>query len=100
MKNHTNVKVGNGCKTSFWEDKWLRSDSLKGIFPELAGMAVHQEVCVADVRTQRGRDIQFKRNFNDWEIDLVIEFFRMLEFKGTSEEVDRLWWKLDIKDIR
>jgi len=42
--------------------------------------------------------LAYRRNFNDWEIDSVIEFFRMLEeFKGTSEEKDRLWWKLDSK---
>ena len=59
-------------------------------------MAVQPEVTVADTWTQQGWDIHFRRNFNDWEIDSVIEFFRMLEeFIGISEEKDRLWWKLD-----
>ncbi|KAG5621165.1 hypothetical protein H5410_006383 [Solanum commersonii] len=65
MKNRTNIKVGNGYKTSFWKDKWLRSNSLKSLFPELAGMAVQQEVRLADIWTQQGWDIQFRRNFND-----------------------------------
>jgi len=76
MKNHTNIKVGNGCKISFWEDKWLRSHSLKDLFPELAGIAVQQNVSVADIWTQQGWDTQFRKNFNDW--DSVIELFRML----------------------
>ncbi|WMV10595.1 hypothetical protein MTR67_003980 [Solanum verrucosum] len=98
MKKHTNVKVGNGHKSSFWKDNWLRSDSLKHLFPDLAVMAVQPEVSVSDTWTQQGWNIHFRRNFNDWEIDSVIEFFRMLEeFKGTSEEKDRLWWKLDSK---
>ncbi|KAG5615290.1 hypothetical protein H5410_015114 [Solanum commersonii] len=40
MKNHTTVKVGNGHKTSFWKDNWLRLDSLKGLFPDFAGRAL------------------------------------------------------------
>lgn len=84
MKNHTNIKVGNGCKISFWED---RSHSLKGLFPELAGIAVQQNVSVPDIWTQQGWDNEFRKNFNDW--DSVIEFFRMLEeFRATSEEAD------------
>lgn len=32
LKNHTVIKAGDSYKTSFWEDKWLGSDSLKGCF--------------------------------------------------------------------
>lgn len=53
-------------------------------------MAVQQDVKVADIWTQQGWNIQFRRNFNNWEIDTVTEFFSVLEeFKGTNEE-DRL----------
>ena len=79
MEKHTNIKVGNGLKTSFWKDNWLRSDSLYSLFPNLAVMAVESEMSVADTWTQQGWDIHFRRNFNDWEIDIVIEFFKMLE---------------------
>lgn len=23
MKGHTSIRVANGCKTSFWEDRWI-----------------------------------------------------------------------------
>ncbi|WMV38553.1 hypothetical protein MTR67_031938 [Solanum verrucosum] len=43
MKKHTSVKIGNGHKTSFWKANWLRSDSLKRLFPDLAEMAAGGE---------------------------------------------------------
>ncbi|WMV54373.1 hypothetical protein MTR67_047758 [Solanum verrucosum] len=46
MKKHTSVKVGNGHKTSFRMDNWLRSDSLMCLFLDLAVMAVQHEVSV------------------------------------------------------
>ena len=56
-------------------------------------LAVHQQMSVADNWTQQGWKVQFRRNFNDWQIETVTEFFRALaEFKGTKKEVDRLWW--------
>ena len=75
MKKHANVKVGNGLKISFWKDNWLRSYSLKRLFPNLALMAVQPEVSVTYTWTQQGWNIHFRRNFNDWEIDSVMEFF-------------------------
>ncbi|WMV44688.1 hypothetical protein MTR67_038073 [Solanum verrucosum] len=61
---------------------------------------IQQEVRVADIWTQQGWDIQFRRNFNDWEIDFVIEFFGMLEeFKGTFLSVGGLrstFWCLQL----
>lgn len=79
MKNRTTVKVGNGYKTSFWEDKWSGSESLKGLFPEMFGLAVQQNMSLANIWTQQGWNIQFRRNFNDWQIDTVTKFFRVLE---------------------
>jgi len=100
LRNNTTVRVGNGSKTSFWEDKWLGHASLKNLFPELYVLAVHQQMSVADSWTQQGWNIHFRRNFNDWEIETVTEFFRALaEFKGTKNKVDRLWWNKDSKGM-
>ncbi|WMV25769.1 hypothetical protein MTR67_019154 [Solanum verrucosum] len=59
LRNNTAVRVGNGSKTSFWEDNWLGHASLKNLFPERA----------------------------------------LAEFKGTKNEVDRLWWNKDNKGM-
>ena len=67
--------------------------SLKSIFPEMHDLAVNKQVSVVEVWTQHGWNFQFRRNFNDWEIGTVIDFFgRLGTFTGTRDEHDRLWW--------
>ena len=53
LKNRIVIKVGNGYKTSFWEDKWLGSNSLKGLFPLMYRVANQQQIHVADLWTQQ-----------------------------------------------
>ena len=64
---------------SFWEDKWLGNFSLKSIFPQMHDLAVNKQVSVVEVWTQHGWNFQFRRNFNDWEIETVTNFFGRLE---------------------
>lgn len=71
---------GNGNKTSFWEDKWLGTTSSKSIFRDWHDMVVNNQVSIAEVWTQQGWNFQFRRNFNDWEIVIVTEFFRSWKF--------------------
>ncbi|KAF3657160.1 hypothetical protein FXO38_13806 [Capsicum annuum] len=64
------------------------------------GLPVQQHKNQADSWTDQGWNIQFRRNFNDWEIDTVIEFFSVLDdFKGTKDDADRLWRNKDNKGI-
>ena len=79
LKINTSKRVGNGIKTSFWEDKWLGNFSVKSIFPEMHDLAVNKQLSVAEVMTQHGWNFQFRRNFNDWEIETVTNFFGRLE---------------------
>ena len=79
LKINTTIWVGNDSKTSFWEDKWLGNFSVKSIFPEMHDLAVNKQVSVAEVMTQHGWNFQFRRNFNDWEIETVTNFFGRLE---------------------
>ena len=97
-KMNRSNRVGNGIKTSFWEDKWLGNFSLKSIFPEMHDLAVNKQASVAEVWTQNGWNFQFRRNFNDWEIETVTHLFGRLEaFTGTRDEHDILWWRKKIK---
>uniref|UniRef100_A0A0V0IJK0 Putative ovule protein n=1 Tax=Solanum chacoense TaxID=4108 RepID=A0A0V0IJK0_SOLCH len=54
LKINTTIRVGNGNKTSFWEDKWLGTTNLKSIFPEMHDLVVNKHVSVAELWTQHG----------------------------------------------
>ena len=45
---------------------------------------------------RRSWHVEFRRNFNDWEIDVVASFFHLLDSHiPTREGSDRMRWKLN-----
>lgn len=65
FKKNTTIKVGNGIKVSFWEDKWLGTSYLKSLYPALHELTVNKDMSLAESWTQQGWNFQFRRNFND-----------------------------------
>uniref|UniRef100_M1AL70 Reverse transcriptase zinc-binding domain-containing protein n=1 Tax=Solanum tuberosum TaxID=4113 RepID=M1AL70_SOLTU len=87
------IRVHNGVRTRFWKDKWIGTRSLQELFPDLFDLAQDQHNTVAEMWTQQGWDMRFRRGMNDWEIPRVVELFKQLEsFQGMQEGVDCLWW--------
>uniref|UniRef100_A0A2N9HR23 DNA repair protein RAD50 n=1 Tax=Fagus sylvatica TaxID=28930 RepID=A0A2N9HR23_FAGSY len=53
------------------------------------------EMCYFRVQGRQDWNVTFTRNFNDWEMDLVVSFLNLLQSNIPAMEVeDGLWWKL------
>ena len=40
------IKVGNGCNTRFWKDRWCDAGILKDKFPRLFALKVNKDVSI------------------------------------------------------
>ncbi|KAG5596520.1 hypothetical protein H5410_037752 [Solanum commersonii] len=61
-------RVGNGLKTSFWNETWLGDVNLRILFPDLYIISLQQNDTIAQMWTPQGWDLMFRRALNDWEI--------------------------------
>jgi len=93
LRENCSIRIGNGMKVSFWEDSWLEQGSLKTLFPDIYILNQQQKDTVAEVWSNQGWNLSFRRPLNDWEIQRLVDFFGILEqFKGTSTSQDGLFW--------
>ena len=93
--------VGLGTEVLFWHDKWCTDPYLKDLYPVLYACSNNKDAFIAslfvDSREGRSRDwsVTFGRDFNDWEMDLVVSFFLLLHSHTLmTAEADKLTWKL------
>ena len=82
-----------------WHDCWCGDMALKDIFPNLFECASHKDAFMNEVLSwHNGKvvwNVSFMRNFNDWELDSVVEFLTLIESKAPLQEVkDGPWWHL------
>nr|XP_016497204.1 PREDICTED: uncharacterized protein LOC107816041 [Nicotiana tabacum] len=88
--SNVSIKVGNGNKTSFWNDDWMGNGHLKEAFPDLFTTVQQPQATVAEVWSTQGWNVTFRRFPNDWEVTRVIEFYKLLDgFKGITKEEER-----------
>ncbi|WMV53791.1 hypothetical protein MTR67_047176 [Solanum verrucosum] len=93
LRENCSIRIGNGMKVSYWEDSWLEQGSLKTLFPDIYILNQQQKDTVAEVWSNQGWNLSFRRPLNDWEIQRLVDFFGILEqFKGTSTSQDGLFW--------
>jgi hypothetical protein len=96
--------VGQGTRVSFWKDKWCGDTSLMVLFPTLFTCSSNREATIAEVlsgpnsRGVREWNVTFMRDFNDWEVDVVAEFFQFLHSHMVPNAApnvapDELRWK-------
>ncbi|WMV43211.1 hypothetical protein MTR67_036596 [Solanum verrucosum] len=94
LRENSSIRTEDGRKVLFWEDKWLDQAPLRDTFNDIYTLNQQQRATVAEVWSNQGWNLSFRRPFNDWEILRLVEFFSKLEqFKGTSTDQDRLEWK-------
>uniref|UniRef100_A0A2N9EHM7 Reverse transcriptase zinc-binding domain-containing protein n=1 Tax=Fagus sylvatica TaxID=28930 RepID=A0A2N9EHM7_FAGSY len=96
---HLRFKVGRGDRVRLWYDSWCGDVPLKDSYPVLFECTSNKAATIRDVllRVQGRQDwnVTFTRNFNDWEMDLVVSFLNLLQSNIPAMEVeDGLWWKL------
>lgn len=89
-----------GDRVSFWDDKWLRVRSLKLDFPNLYRLSVQKNCSIQEVISrvngQVGRNVNFWRNLNDWEI---YRFARLMEALQSNylnfQNPDKMRWIIE-----
>ena len=71
-------QVGKSNTIRFWTDVWCSDSALSQCFPHLFGMAVQKISTVEEMWDQSSGqgnwNLNFLRDFNDWELDTVGEF--------------------------
>uniref|UniRef100_A0A2N9FSE1 RNA helicase n=1 Tax=Fagus sylvatica TaxID=28930 RepID=A0A2N9FSE1_FAGSY len=82
-----------------WHDCWCGDLALKDAFPDLFECASHKDTFLNEVMVRQNGiviwNVTFMRNFNDWEMDSIVEFLNLIESKAPVREVeDGSWWHL------
>jgi hypothetical protein len=81
---HVAFEVGQGTRVQFWKDKWCDETVLMDRFPLLFTCSSHCDATLDTVLTSsdpkgiREWNVTFVRSFNDWEVDVVVEFSKFL----------------------
>ncbi|KAG5577611.1 hypothetical protein H5410_057745 [Solanum commersonii] len=76
---NSRIVIGNGRRTSFWNDVWVGQHPLIQLYPVIYNLNQQKEATVADVRDNQGWNLSFRRMLNDWEIDSLTDFYNTLE---------------------
>ena len=98
---YAQFKIGVGDRVKFWTDRWCGDLRLHLAFPILYNFAANKEASIESSLMCQGAgnrktwDVRFIRGPNNWEADMVDDFFRFL----TSNlpfviDGDRMRWKL------
>ncbi|WMV41832.1 hypothetical protein MTR67_035217 [Solanum verrucosum] len=94
------MKVANGNKTRFWKDNWHEVGIMELVFPDIFNLVLHQQNTIAEMWTFDRWSLNFRRHFNDWEVQRVADFLSKLDqFPGVQAGEDHLWWQGNSKGI-
>ena len=101
FNKYVQYKVGVGDRVKLWTDRWCGDLPLHLAFLALYNFAANREASVESSLICQGAgdrrtwDICFIRGSNDWEADVVDDFFRFLASNLLSvTDGDRLKWRL------
>ena len=86
--------VGDGRKTRFCEDVWLRDKPLCLVFPRLYNLTFCRHVTVAKVFSQDFDCIRFRRCLYGETLEIWNKLHDMCSQVTLSEEPDRVKWLL------
>jgi hypothetical protein len=97
----TEFFAGGGDRIRFWYDKWCGDTPLKDLFPLLFLCATNWDASIESVVSRHVSsissewNISFVRDFNDWELAVVVSFFKFLHLiLPRSDRLDTMVWKL------
>ena len=101
FQRYIGFEVGKGNKVRFWHDNWCGDGLLKDKFPILFECSREREASIDSVYSRvngvetREWHLQFVRNFNDWEMNMVAAFFNHIHIKSpVHDSEDVLKWSL------
>lgn len=58
--SNISIKVGNGLKTSFWNDDLIGNGPLKEIFPDIFSLVQQPDATLAEIWSQQSWDLTFR----------------------------------------
>ncbi|WMV30620.1 hypothetical protein MTR67_024005 [Solanum verrucosum] len=93
-------RIGDGNSVKFWKDKWLNNQPLNASHPAIYRIASDTDSSVAQNREGGIWAPPFRRNFQDWELNELFDFFRILEGASMTPHLpDSLKWGNSEKGI-
>ncbi|WMV15373.1 hypothetical protein MTR67_008758 [Solanum verrucosum] len=93
LEANLHIKVGDGKRTRFWWDVWIKQTPLKDMFRHLFILCTNSEAMISDCWTVQGWNLYFRRLLNDWEIERVAKLLEeMGDFAGTNTANDVVRW--------
>lgn len=91
------MRIGNGRRIRFWTNQLCGSSVFSLTFPVLFELVVNKQEIVVEVWEQRTYQgswyLKFVRDFNDWELDLVVNLLSALLKESVSSKMDKVTWK-------
>ncbi|XP_057452783.1 uncharacterized protein LOC130744629 [Lotus japonicus] len=88
--------VGSGNRINFWHDSWATTKALALLYPRLYAMVLHKHALVSELGSFSGGtwnwQIEFRRNFFDWEVQLFDEFLARIKAVVPAMDEDHLLW--------
>jgi hypothetical protein len=98
---HVELVAGKGDRILFWHDIWCGETSLKTLFPVLFSCSSNKSASIESLLSrpvggeERVWNFSFIRDFIDWEMDEVLNFFTLIHSKIPSHEgPDVMRWTL------
>ena len=93
LEANLHIKVGDGRRTGFWWDVWIKQTTLKDLFPDLFFLCTNSEAMISDSWTVQGWNLYFRRLLNDWVIERVAKLLEEVgDFAGTNTDNDVVRW--------
>jgi hypothetical protein len=98
---HIEMVTGRGARILFWHDLWCGETPLKTLFPVLFSCSSNKTAYIESLLSRivegEGRvwNLSFFRDFNDWEMDELLNFFTLIHSKIPKDESpDAMRWTL------
>ena len=95
FNNMVEWRFGNGMLTRVWEDDWLSEGSLKNTFPRVFLNSKQKRDVVRNMeRWDQGCwawEFQWRRQWFEWEKELVEGFYSVLEWVTLRYQEDDTW---------
>ncbi|KAG9442830.1 hypothetical protein H6P81_018684 [Aristolochia fimbriata] len=89
------VKEGNNVR--FWQDEWIRKETLAQAFPSIYQLAYNKDITVAECKTEANRswNLNLRGDLNETELSEVTKLHGMLDSTFLSGVgVDEIIWSL------
>jgi hypothetical protein len=93
FKACTVISIGNGVRTNFWKDRWLKGQAPKDIAPECFRWAWRKNITVAKALTNRCWMRGLRRMNNETALRQFVELWTQIQQIRLSSHPDQITWR-------